>query len=423
MNILIIGNGGREHALAFKCAQSKNCTKVFVAPGNAGTHREPNTENVNIDVMDFEKLANFVIKEKISLSIVGPEAPLVHGIVDYFNERGLKILGPDRFAAQLEGSKSFAKNFMIENNIPTAKSESFTSVQEANIFLETQNFPVVIKADGLAAGKGVVIAKTLTEAKASVESMLEHKQFGDASESILIEEFLKGEEVSFIAICDGTNVIPLASSQDHKARDNFDKGPNTGGMGAYSPAPILDQYKHDQVMNQIINPALEAMKNMGHPFKGFLYAGLMINDDEINVLEFNTRFGDPETQPVLLRLKSDFLDLCLNAANQTLDQYTIEWDPRFSVGVVLASSGYPNKHSTGDNLNHLMDIPSHENYKIFHAGTSMNKGKIETSGGRVLCATALGKTLQEAHDKAYVLANKAKWDNSFFRTDIAHKAI
>lgn len=424
MKLLVIGNGGREHALAWKLAQSPLVQKVYVAPGNAGTYREPKVENIPIDTLNFAALADFAKMKNLAFTVVGPEAPLVAGIVDYFNERNLPCFGPDKAASQLEGSKIFAKEFMQRHHIPTAKAQVFTDLSAASDYLTQCTFPVVIKADGLAAGKGVVIAQNLSMAQSTLEEMLTHKRFGMAGEQIIIEDFLEGQEVSFIVICDGKNFIPLATSQDHKTRDDNDQGPNTGGMGAYSPAPLVTPELQMDIIQQVIVPTIEGMAKEGHPFKGFLYAGLMISPDgDINVLEFNCRFGDPETQPILMRLASDFAQMCLSAIAGQLDTYVAQWDNRFALGVVLAAHGYPDNYHKGEPVPTLHDIGPSDQYKIFHAGTKMEEGRIVTDGGRILCVTALGDTLADAQQKAYRIVKKAAWDGVFYRNDIGHRAL
>ncbi|MBN9287697.1 MAG: phosphoribosylamine--glycine ligase [Gammaproteobacteria bacterium 39-13] len=424
MKVLVIGNGGREHALAWKLAQSPLVKTVYVAPGNAGTYREPKVENVPIDPLHFEELVEFVKVQQINFTVVGPEAPLVAGIVDYFTQRNLPCLGPTKDAAQLEGSKVFSKAFMERHNIPTARARVFNSLEAAQQYLAECAYPIVIKADGLAAGKGVVIAKDKTEAEGTVVDMLSHKRFGLAGDQIIIEDFLEGEEVSFIVLCDGEHYVPLATSQDHKARDDGDKGPNTGGMGAYSPAPLVSPHLHDEILATVIEPTLKGLSQEGYPFKGFLYAGLMISPkEEIKVLEYNCRFGDPETQPILMRLASDFAQMCLDALNGTLNTYVAEWDPNYALGVVLAAAGYPDEVKKGDVCPTLNDIAPSKVYKIFHAGTKIEEGRILTNGGRVLCVTALGETLQDAQTKAYRIVKKVAWDGVFYRSDIGYKAL
>jgi phosphoribosylamine--glycine ligase len=423
MNILVIGSGGREHSLAWKAAQSGSAETVFVAPGNAGTALEENLQNVDLDPMDFEALAEFASSNDIGLTIVGPEAPLVDGIVDFFNAKGLPCFGPSAKAAQLEGSKAFSKDFLSRHNIPTAAYKSFTDVGPAIDYIKAKGAPIVVKADGLAAGKGVIVATTEAEAIAAVEDMLAGNKFGDAGNRVVIEEFLAGEEASFIAIVDGSNVLPMATSQDHKARDDGDLGPNTGGMGAYSPAPVVSAAIHQKIMDQVIIPTVKGMAADGNDYKGFLYAGLMITPSgEIAVVEFNCRFGDPEAQPVMMRLNSDLCELCLAAIAGTLDTQTVDWDPRSAVGVVMAAGGYPNSYNKGDVISGLAGTES-KDLKIFHAGTVKSKGKVVTNGGRVLCAVALGETVSKAQASAYKLVNTVSWKDVYFRKDIAYRAI
>lgn len=423
MKILIVGNGGREHALAWKVKQSPKVSKVFVAPGNAGTALEVGVENISIATTDIPELLTFAKQAQIDLTIVGPEIPLTMGIVDQFSEAGFPCFGPTAKAAQLEGSKSFCKDFMVRHNIPTAKYQSFTDQQQAVAYIKSHGAPIVIKADGLAAGKGVVVAQTEEEAINAVEDMLSGNVFGTAGNRVVIEEFLQGEEASFIVIADGKHALPMATSQDHKARDNGDKGPNTGGMGAYSPAPVVTPEIHDRVMREVIAPTLAGMIADGHPYTGFLYAGLMIAvDGTVKVLEYNCRFGDPETQPIMMRLQSDLIDLCLAALAGELDKTNSEWDSRAALGVVMAAGGYPDAYNQGAAITGL---PEHEadDAKVFHAGTQKLGETIVTAGGRVLCACALGATIQEAQSNAYKLANGISWENVYYRTDIGFKAI
>ncbi|TNE73268.1 MAG: phosphoribosylamine--glycine ligase [Gammaproteobacteria bacterium] len=423
MNILVIGSGGREHALAWKAAQSPDADRVFVAPGNAGTAREPRLENVNIDVMDIEGLASFATSNQVGLTIVGPEAPLVAGIVDTFEERGLRVFGPSAGAAQLEGSKAFTKDFLARQKIPTAGYGNFTDVDEALAYVRKQGAPIVVKADGLAAGKGVIVAMTLEEAEDAIRDMLAGNAFGDAGSRVVIEEFLEGEEASFIVMVDGENVLPMATSQDHKRVGDGDTGPNTGGMGAYSPAPVVTADVHQRIMDEVIYPTVRGMAAEGHPYKGFLYAGLMIdNSGAPKVIEFNCRFGDPETQPIMLRMQSDLVALCNAAIDGKLDQCSSDWDDRASVGIVLAAGGYPGSYNKGDVISGLPESEV-EGEKVFHAGTKLNGDDVVTSGGRVLCATALGSTVTEAQKRAYDLASRISWDGSFYRKDIAYRAI
>jgi len=423
MKVLVIGSGGREHSLAWKAAQSNSVEKVFVAPGNAGTRGEPKLENVALDPLDFPALADFAESEDIKLTIVGPEAPLVEGIVDYFQERGLPCFGPSKNAAQLEGSKAFTKDFLSRHNIPTAFYKTFTDVAAAIAYIEENGAPIVIKADGLAAGKGVIVALSEAEAIAAVEDMLSSNKFGDAGHRVVIEGFLEGEEASFIAMVDGRNVLPMATSQDHKARDDGDKGPNTGGMGAYSPAPVVDDAIYQRIMDQVILPTVAGMAADGNDYTGFLYAGLMITESgEINVVEFNCRFGDPEAQPVMMRLQSDLVQHCLAALDQSLDTERAQWDDRSAVGVVLAAGGYPASYGKGFEISGL-DQSLGDHQKIFHAGTTEKDGAIVTNGGRVLCATALGSSVSEAQAEAYKVLHQIHWDGVYFRNDIAYRAI
>jgi len=423
MKVLVIGNGGREHALTWKAAQSDLVSEVFVAPGNPGTALEPKTKNVNIGVCDIDALADFAEKEKIDLTIVGPEAPLVAGIVDEFKKRNLKIFGPTKAAAQLEGSKSFTKDFLMRHNIPTAKYKNFTDVNEALSYLDSVEIPVVVKADGLAAGKGVIVAQTRQEAKDAVKDMLSGNAFGEAGCKVVIEDFLSGEEASFIVMVDGKNVLPMATSQDHKRVGDGDQGPNTGGMGAYSPAPVVTKTVYDRVMEQIIYPTVKGMAAENNEYVGFLYAGLMIDDaGNPKVIEFNCRFGDPETQPIMMRMKSDLVELCDAACDGKLDTKTCEYDERPAVGVVLAAEGYPQSPRKGDVISGLESV-AEPGSKIFQAGTKQTDGKIVTSGGRVLCATAMGSDIKEARNNAYKLAETVSWDGMFYRNDIAYRAI
>ena len=423
MNILIIGSGGREHALAWKAAQSPLADKIYVAPGNAGTALETAMENVDINVTDIAALIDFAKNRDIGLTIVGPEIPLVAGLVDAFQEQGLKCFGPTQDAAQLEGSKAFSKEFLAHHNIPTAAFGNFSDVDDALAYLHQVGVPIVIKADGLAAGKGVIIAEDMQVAETAIRDMLCGNSFGDAGHRVVIEEFLRGEEASFIVMADGQNILPMASSQDHKAAYDGDTGPNTGGMGAYSPAPVVTDEMHKRIMHEVIIPTVEGMAADGHPYMGFLYAGVMIDAAGTpKVLEYNCRFGDPETQPIMLRMKSDLVAHCLAAIDGALDQQQTEWDSRAAVGVVLASGGYPGAYQSGDVIHGL---PEHdvEGEKIFHAGTAEQNGDVVTSGGRVLCATALGANVTEAQKRAYALASRISWDNCYFRTDIGHRAI
>lgn len=424
MKVLVIGNGGREHALAWKAAEAEQVAQVFVAPGNAGTALENKVSNVDISATDIEALLQFAKENDVALTIVGPEAPLVIGVVDAFEKAGLAIFGPTAAAAQLEGSKAFTKDFLARHQIPTAAYGNFTQPDEAIAYIKQQGVPIVVKADGLAAGKGVIIANTEAEAIAAVEDMLQGNAFGEAGSRVVIEEFLVGEEASFICMVDGETVLPLATSQDHKARDNGDTGPNTGGMGAYSPAPVVTPEIHERIMSQIIMPTVKGMLAEGNRYRGFLYAGVMISPDgQPKTLEYNCRFGDPETQPILMRLRSSLVDLCLSAIEGKLGQQTAEWDPRASLGVVLAAGGYPFDYNKGDVITgHDRQLDDFQ--KVFHAGTTTNKdGDTVTNGGRVLCAVSLGDTVQQAQSKAYDIVRNIKWDNVYFRTDIGHRAI
>ncbi len=423
MNILIIGSGGREHALAWKAAQSSQVKKVFVAPGNAGTALEANIENVAIDILDFAKLAEFVQNNGVELTIVGPEVPLVAGVVDYFNERNLPCFGPTKGAAQLEGSKAFTKDFLARHKIPTADYQNFTAVEPALTYLRAKAAPIVIKADGLAAGKGVIVAETLLQAEDAVRDMLSGNAFGEAGCRVVIEEFLAGEEASFIVMVDGKNILPMATSQDHKRVGDGDTGPNTGGMGAYSPAPVVTPEIHDRVIRDIIRPTVDGMAAEGNTYTGFLYAGLMINNAGVpKIIEYNCRFGDPETQPIMLRLQSDLVELCLAALKGDLNKVTAEWDSRAAIGVVLAAGGYPNNYNKGDVISGLPTVEI-AGEKVFHAGTQSKDGNTLTNGGRVLCATALGNTVSEAQQRAYKLAEKISWNEMFYRKDIGYRAI
>ncbi len=424
MKVLIIGGGGREHALAWKVAQSPGVKTVFVAPGNAGTALEPGIENVAIDVDDIPGLLGFAHRENIDLTIVGPEMPLVAGVVDAFNEAGLPCFGPTKDAAQLEGSKAFTKDFLARHNIPTAAYGNFTEIEPAIAYIKEQGAPIVVKADGLAAGKGVILAQTEDQAMAAVKDMLAGNAFGHAGHRVVIEEFLRGEEASFIVMVDGEHILPMATSQDHKARDEGDKGPNTGGMGAYSPAPVVTKTIHDRIMKNIIEPTVKGMAAEGYPFTGFLYAGIMIDaDGSPKVLEYNVRFGDPETQPIMMRLKSDLAALCQAALAGRLHEMQIEWDERTALGVVLAAGGYPGAYHKGDVITGLPAIHCGTNNKVFHAGTAEKDGQIITNGGRVLCAVGLGATVSEAQKQAYDLADQIYWDHIFCRRDIGHRAV
>ncbi len=418
MNILIIGSGGREHALAWQIAKYQH--NIFIAPGNAGTAVAKQIKNIAIDITDFSGLIHFVKTQAIQLTIVGPEVPLATGIVDAFRAENLAIFGPSQAAAQLESSKTFSKNFMAKHNIPTAFYQSFTEIELATAYIEQHGAPIVIKADGLAAGKGVIIAQTNDEAIAAVNDMLSGNQFGEAGHRIVIEEFLTGVEASFIVMVDGQHILPMATSQDHKARDDGDKGPNTGGMGAYSPAPIVSDKLHAQIMRDIIEPTVRGMTADGIEYTGFLYAGIMVTNQGPKVLEYNCRFGDPETQPIMMRLKTDLAQLCLAATTKTLNKMTAEWDPRSALGVVMASRGYPDSHPKGDVIHGLDEI---KEAIVFHAGTQLIDNNIVTQGGRVLCVTALGDDLQQAQAIAYREAKKIHWGCEFYRSDIGAKAL
>ena len=422
MKILVIGSGGREHALGWAAAQDARVTDVFVAPGNAGTATEAKLHNVDINVGELDKLAEFAKSNDIALTIVGPEAPLVDGVVDKFREEGLAIFGPTAAAAQLEGSKAFTKDFLARNQIPTAEYQNFTEIEPALAYVREKGAPIVVKADGLAAGKGVIVAMTLEEAEDAIKDMLAGNAFGDAGSRVVIEEFLDGEEASFIVMVDGDNVLPMATSQDHKRVGNGDTGPNTGGMGAYSPAPVVTQDIHNRIMDEVILPTVNGMKAEGNEYTGFLYAGLMIMADGTpKVIEYNCRFGDPETQPIMLRLKSSLVELCEAAIARTLNTTQAEWDPRPSVGVVMAAGGYPGDYGKGDVISLPDSTP--EASKIFHAGTALKDGNVVTAGGRVLCVTALGDSVTDAQKRAYELLEHVSWKDAYFRTDIAYRAI
>jgi len=423
VNVLVIGGGGREHAIAWKAAQSKLVDRVFVAPGNAGTARELGVENVPIAAEDIQRLLEFASKRDMGLTIVGPEAPLVAGIVDTFWEAGLRCFGPTRAAAQLEGSKTFTKEFLARHAIPTATYASFTELEPALAYLDKVGAPIVIKADGLAAGKGVVLAEGRIAAERAVRAMLAEDTFGPAGRRIIMEEYLRGEEASFIVLADGRHVLPMATSQDHKARDNGDRGPNTGGMGAYSPAPVVTPPIHRRIMERVILPTVAGMAAEGQPYTGFLYAGLMIDAEGIpKVLEFNCRFGDPETQPILMRLRSDLVELCIAALDRRLDRSSAEWEERSALGVVMASGGYPGPYVKGHVVSGLPTAES-EGIKVFHAGTRYDEGRAITDGGRVLCVTALGKDVRAAQARAYAQVRKIQWEDAYYRTDIGYRAI
>ena len=421
MNVLVIGGGGREHALAWKLAQSPRVTQVFVAPGNAGTALEDNVTNVDLSVSDLDGLVAFAESNAIDYTVVGPEAPLVDGVVNRFEAKGLRCFGPRADCAQLEGSKAFTKEFLKRHNIPTAAYGTFTDVDQALAYLDEVGAPIVVKADGLAAGKGVILAETLDEAKSAVKDMLQGNQFGDAGSRVVIEEFLTGEEASFIVMVDGTDVLPLASSQDHKAAYDGDTGPNTGGMGAYSPAPVVDQMCHHRIMSEVIQPTIHGLAADGLRYRGFLYAGIMVTADGTpKVLEYNCRFGDPETQPILFRLKSDLLDLIEAACHGSLVDQIALWDSRAALAVVMAAPGYPGDYPKGAAINLGQDI---QDTKVFHAGTAINGGQPVTSGGRVLCVTALGSSVTEAQAKAYERLKTVQFENAEFRADIGYRAV
>ncbi|KFN47203.1 phosphoribosylamine--glycine ligase [Arenimonas malthae CC-JY-1] len=423
MKVLVIGSGGREHALAWKLAQSARVTEVLVAPGNAGTATEAKCRNVDIAATDIDALLNLVETDGVALTVVGPEAPLVRGVVDRFREAGQPIFGPTAAAAQLEGSKAYAKDFLARHRIPTAYYAVFEDAQLALQHVRDHGAPIVIKADGLAAGKGVVVAMTLAEAEAAITDMLEGNAFGDAGSRVVVEEFLEGEEASFISMVDGRFALPMATSQDHKRVGDADTGPNTGGMGAYSPAPVVTPEVHARIMREVVEPTVRGMIADGVPFTGFLYAGLMIAPDgSPKVIEFNVRFGDPETQPVMLRLRSDLLDLVEAAIAGRLEKVQAEWDPRPSLGVVMAAENYPGTPRTGDVIAGLGTDPG-PGAKVFHAGTAMKNGQVVTAGGRVLCACALGDSVADAQRRAYAAADNIHWDGCFYRSDIGWRAI
>lgn len=423
MKILIIGNGGREHALAWKAAQSPLVKQVYVAPGNAGTALETSLININIAITDIEALLTFAQHQQIDLTIVGPEAPLAAGIVDLFQQAGLAIFGPTKAAAQLESSKAFTKEFLTRHHIPTAHYAIFTEINAAHAYIRQQGVPIVIKADGLAAGKGVIVAMTLAEAEVAVIDMLSGNTFGEAGHRIIIEEFLEGEEASFIVMSDGVNVLPMATSQDHKRVGDADSGPNTGGMGAYSPAPIITHDIFNNIMQQIIYPTIQGMKAEGYPYMGFLYAGLMIDKHgDFRVIEFNCRFGDPEAQPIMLRMRSDLIEHCMAAIKGDLNGQIALWRQQAALGIVMASHNYPNNYAVGDEI---IGLPDHETIgeKVFHAGSYLSSNKVITNGGRVLCVTALGDNVTEAQQRAYKLVKKIYWPNCFYRHDIGFRAI
>ena len=422
MKVLVIGGGGREHALAWKASHSAQVEKVYVAPGNAGTAREPKLENVAIGAEDIDKLREFALSEKIDLTIVGPEAPLVMGVVDKFQKAGLRCFGPSQGAAQLEGSKAFTKDFLARHNIPTAAYANFTDTDEAIAYIKQQGAPIVIKADGLAAGKGVIVAMNEDEAITAVKDILAGNAFGEAGHRVVIEDFLEGEEASFIVMVDGEHILPMATSQDHKRVGEGDTGPNTGGMGAYSPAPVVTSELHQRIMDEVIEPTVKGMAAEGNPYTGFLYAGLMISPDgDPKVIEYNCRFGDPETQPIMMRLQTDLVMLCETALDGKLDQASTQWDERAAIGIVLAAGGYPGDYKKGDVIT---GIPAETaDSKVFHAGTAEKDGQVVTSGGRVLCAVGLGNSVSAAQQKAYEVVNQIHWDGVFYRNDIGYRAI
>lgn len=423
MKVLVIGSGGREHALAWKLSHSPKQPQVFVAPGNPGTANEPGISNVDIKVEDIEGLVAYAKDNAIDLTVVGPEVPLVMGVVDAFKAAGLKCFGPSQAAAELEASKSFTKDFLARHQIPTAAYQVFTDVEQAKDYIHEQGAPIVVKADGLAAGKGVIVAQTEAEAIAAVEDMLSGNKFGDAGHRVVIEEFMTGEEASFIVMVDGEHILPLATSQDHKARDNGDKGPNTGGMGAYSPAPVVTDAVYQRIMDEVIEPTVKGMAADGRPYVGFLYAGLMIDESGApRVVEYNCRFGDPETQPILMRLRSDLVELCEAALNGRLNEVEAHWDPRASIGVVMAAGGYPDTYRRGDVISGI-DKAESKGSKVFHAGTASHGDEVVTAGGRVLCVTALGDTVAAAQSAAYDALKEISWNDAYYRTDIAYRAV
>jgi len=423
MKVLVIGSGGREHALAWKLSHSPKQPQVFVAPGNPGTANEPGISNIDIKVEDIEGLVAYAKDNAIDLTVVGPEVPLVMGVVDAFKAAGLKCFGPSQAAAELEASKSFTKDFLARHQIPTAAYQVFTDVEQAKDYIHEQGAPIVVKADGLAAGKGVIVAQTEAEAIAAVEDMLSGNKFGDAGHRVVIEEFMTGEEASFIVMVDGEHILPLATSQDHKARDNGDKGPNTGGMGAYSPAPVVTDAVYQRIMDEVIEPTVKGMASDGRPYVGFLYAGLMIDETGApRVVEYNCRFGDPETQPILMRMRSDLVELCEAALNGRLNEVEAHWDPRASIGVVMAAGGYPDTYRKGDVISGI-DKAESKGSKVFHAGTASHGDEVVTAGGRVLCVTALGDTVAAAQTAAYDALKEISWNDAYYRTDIAYRAV
>ena len=421
MQVLVIGSGGREHALAWKSAQDHSVTQVFVCPGNAGTALEAKISNISINIDDFQAIESFCLQENIGLVIIGPEQPLVDGLTDYLQSKNIKTFGPSQAASQLEGSKTFSKDFFIKYGIPTAAYASFDNYDAAKAYIQGIDYPTVVKADGLAAGKGVIICGTEIEANVALESIFKDQAFGEAGSRVVIEDFLEGEEASFIAVVSKDKIMSLATSQDHKAVGEGDVGLNTGGMGAYSPAPIVDERMHQKILNEVMQPTMQGLIAEGSPYLGFLYAGVMISRGELKVLEFNCRFGDPETQPILLRLKSSLVELCLAAINDELDSYEIDWTQKHSCGVVIASEGYPESYASNKEVQ--MPIENDEDIKLFHAGTKLVNDKVMTSGGRVFCATALGDDLKSAQVKAYELVDKVSFDGAFHRRDIGFKGI
>ena len=422
MKILIIGSGGREHALAWKIAQSPKVARVFIAPGNTGSAHENKCENVELEATDIAGLLKFAQRERINLTIVGPEAPLVLGVVDAFRNAGLRCFGPTQAAAQLEGSKAFTKDFLRRHHIPTAAYGNFTDVAQAVAYIRQHRAPIVVKADGLAAGKGVILATTEQEAIAAVHDMLSGNKFGDAGHRVVVEEFLTGEEASFICMVDGEHILPLATSQDHKARDDGDLGPNTGGMGAYSPAPVVTSAIHARIMREVVEPTVRGMASEGHPYTGFLYAGVMIDAQGVpKVLEFNCRFGDPETQPIMMRLRSDFVELIEAGLDARLHQVTAQWDSRAALGVVMAAGGYPDPYRKGDVI-HGLTSQEYADAKVFHAGTAQQNSQVVTQGGRVLCVVGLGDTVSQAQTRAYEVVKQIHWDGVYYRNDIGHRA-
>ena len=421
MNVLIIGSGGREHALAWKSAQDHSVKNVFVCPGNAGTALENKVTNISLDTNNFEIIETFCVDEKIDLVIIGPEQPLVMGMADFLQSKGIKTFGPSQAAAQLEGSKTFSKDFFIKYGIPTAQYASFNDFDSSRSYLDKIDYPTVVKADGLAAGKGVIICNDKEEALKALESIFMDQAFGDAGNKVVIEEFLEGEEASFIAVVSKDKIIPLATSQDHKAVGEGDVGLNTGGMGAYSPAPIVDERLHKKIITEVMEPTMKGLISEGSPYLGFLYAGLMIKDGELKVLEFNCRFGDPETQPILIRLQSSLVELCLAAINEDMDSYDIAWTNKHACGVVIASEGYPESYESNKQV--TLPVKSEQDMKLFHAGTKLIDDNVVTSGGRVFCATALGDDLKSAQSKAYNLVDSVTFDGAFHRRDIGFKGI